>query len=380
MWGRLRSRSTWRGETVVLDLFPVDAAPGQRAVCSVPLVSSLGLPLHAPETFPLTVHGRPGRWRRVVGEVPDGVLWPRRRALLLPQWFRGVRRAGESGGPMQALEQRRLRAPKQLWPGTRGRVLLAAGLLVAAVVGGVLATLSTLRTADAADDLPEGTVEVPAEVVVGPDDDPSPNDGLVDVGFRLPGEPADGDLHTSVVPVPTAAAWPEGAPLLVVVDPDYLVQVQLPPEPYRAAEPLIWSWMPTVAAGLWLVRTLLWARATRCLASEEPARWHPVDVRRLDGTTFVVARPGASTASCLLTLPYATDAPPRSVARTLSRGGQVYADRLPAPGETLILRFGTSAVATTRSTTIRDRPWRRRFRRVVHWMWEHGPTTVPANP
>jgi hypothetical protein len=308
------------------------------------------------------------------------VLWPRRRALLLPPWLRRLRRAGEGGQALVALEPRKLRAPKIVWPGQLGRVLIAAGLLVAALVGGALATLSTLRTADAADDIPAGAVEVPAEVSAGHQNDPSPNDGLLDVEFQLPGDAEDADRHTSVVAVPNAAAWPEGAPLLVVVDPDYLVQVQLPPPPYRVAEPLVWGWMPAIVAGLWLLRTLLWAQRAREVATTEPAQWLAVDVQRLDRTTFLVARPHATAPSCLVTLPYATDDPPRSVARQLSREGQVYADRPPAPGEKLVLRFGSSAVVTTRAATIRDHPWRRRLRGLMRWMWEHGPSTTPVTP
>jgi hypothetical protein len=91
-------------------------------------------------------------------------------------------------------------------------------------------------------------------------------------------------------------------------------------------------------------------------------------VDRVDDFTFRVARPGAGTASCLVTVPRSNEAPPAAVARTLIRSRPVYAHSVPAPGEKLVLRFGSAVLATTSAAAVRDRPWRRRWRTLSRWL------------
>lgn len=433
--GRIRPRRR-RDQTVVLDLFAADAGPQARPLCSVPLISSLGLPLGGP-AFPVEVHGQPRRFGRVVARVPDGVLWPRRRALVLPRWLSAAGGSGAAGPRRRGdrvdeapprLAHRRLRPPKQIWPNPGGRVLASGALVAAGLAVGVLGTLSVLREADRAEALPEGSVEA-AALAVGPRPD-----GLLAIRVRLPGtgdqgdggsasddrpdatgddgddggtggnggngdpagasggdgaadrseaaeaieaaggEPDDAsDVRDAAVQVPNAAAWPAGAPLVVHIDPDAPLQARLPRGPYRAGEPAVWTWLPAVASVLWLGRTLLWRREVERAAQDE--RWRPVEIAvdQMGQTTFLISRPGADSPSCLVTVPMSTEHAPEAVGRTVVRGGQVYVHGLPAPGEKLLLRFGGAVMATSVGAAVRDRPWRRRWRTLTRWLQRSRP-------
>jgi hypothetical protein len=363
MVGKLRPRRR-SGRTVVLDLYTADKPTElpKRPVISVPLVSTLGLPVGG-RTFKVQVHGRARRMGRVVAEVGDGLLWPRRRGLLrqrVPGDLDSIADRPSRALPVPALETRKLKAPKQLWPEERLRTLGALGLVAGAVLIGVLGTMASLGARDDARHLPPGA-ELAAAQVTGLSDA-----GLLEVAYQHPDDDAGEDPRTATVgpdPVTNPAAWSVGVPVVVVVENDSERRVTLPPEPYRVAAPIVGGWLPTVVAGAWLVRVGDWRRR-RQAADVTGAAWYPVEVRWLkEPIVAEVRRPRAKAASCVVTLPWGVEEMPVATTdKLVNRGQQVYADAPPAPGNKLVLRTAGRAYVTVNPATLRDQRWRRRWR------------------
>ena len=362
MIGKLRDRRR-RGRTTLLDLYSADNPTKlpKRPSITVPLVSTLGLPVGG-RTFKVKVHGRANRFGRVVGEVADGLLWPRRRGLLrqrVPGDLDSVADRPSRALPIPSLETRKLKAPKQLWPEERLRSLGAVALLAGAVLVGVLATMANLSARDDARVLPDGSRLASARVTGFTDA------GMLEVAYLPPGDP-DGDPVAATVgpdPVTNPGAWPTGQPLVVVVQADGDARVTLPPEPYRAAAPIVGGWLPAMVAGAWLVRIRDWRRQ-RQAANESGATWYPVEVRWMkDPLVAEVRRPRAKAASCVVTLPWGIEEVPKETTdKLVNRGQQVYAHMPPEPGRKLVLRTAGRAYATVTPATLRDQRWRRRWR------------------
>lgn len=363
MVGKLRARRRW-GRTVVLDLYDASTPTElpKRPSITLPLVSSLGLPFGG-RTFKVAVHGRADRrFGRVVAEVEDGLLWPRRRGLLrqrVPRDLDSVADRPSRALAVPALESRKLKSPKQLWPEERLRTLGSLALLAGTVLVGVLGTLASLNARDDARQLPDGARMAPAQVTGITDA------GLLEVAYLDP-ENAGGDAVAATVgpePVTNPAAWSVGAPVVVVVESEGERRVALPPEPYRVGAPIVGTWLPAVMAGGWLVRIRDWRRQ-RQAANVSGATWYPVEVRWVkEPIVAEVRRPRAKSASCVVTFPWGIEeVPVATTDKLVNRGQQVYSHVRPAPGDKLVLRTAGRAYVTVTPATLHDQRWRRRWR------------------
>ncbi|MBX3312937.1 MAG: hypothetical protein KF906_01345 [Actinobacteria bacterium] len=197
--GRLFLRR-WR-----LALFDVDARPGDRAVCVVPV-------LHPPlrlGTGPVEVKGRPRPGGEVVAREPDGeVWWPVGRALV------GARAAFDRGPAGDATVDDGPPVPVWVWVVAASAVVLMGVWSVGADDLDAAATRSEVVT---------------AQVVVG-----RPSPGPVTVGFTW-----DGEQRTAQVGIDRAIAAGETLP--VRVDPDDPGRVWRDGSSVAEVDPPLWS-------------------------------------------------------------------------------------------------------------------------------------------
>jgi hypothetical protein len=335
-----------------LHLYPLDAAPGSKPVCSVALHSTDGIPAGGP-AFVAEVKGNPRPFGRTAARAGDTLLWPRARS------FTSASRAPLPAKVAQPLSF----TPYPLPPGDvrvshlqRSALPLAAlalSLVVAAVF--TMVTLAGLRDARR---LERDGVEVVATVVQS-----DPDDFSVGVEFRLPGRER---LLTSRVPVDYPEDWDVGDRLPAVTDPADPQRIRFTDEPYDAVEPVVWGSIPLVLSALWLVLGLRWRRLE---ARATAGPWSPADAwivgRRFLATAVIqtlevaIVHPESPLASCVVRLPIKECGPcwgPWPFPRRLAISGT------PTPGEPLAVRIGDSIIPaigparSARATEAMDRP------------------------
>jgi hypothetical protein len=246
----------WPHRRLCLSLYPLDAAAGSPALCTVPVLTGGGAPLEV--AFPVEVKGLPRRRSRVaVRSVGGSEIWPSRGAFHRP----GPSLADAAGPPAVPVDV----PASTTWtavPGPRfplevlGRRVLVAGALIAPLVPVAVVTMDHHQ---AAKHLEERSAVVLAEVVShGGDDD------------RLTLQVVDGDDRIEV-PVDFASDYPVGIRYPVRVDPDHPGRGRLVAEPYDRVEPILYGLTLAIPGALVLVVTLRrWWRLRR-LARRRPS-------------------------------------------------------------------------------------------------------------
>ena len=326
---------TWPGgRRARLHLYPADARSGARPLCSIPLLTSHGLP--AGGAFAVEAKGSPRPLGRVAVRHGDDVLWPRGRA--------SSRTAPEPmpvpiGVPAFAPEDARPAVLVGSWLRYAARGLLAAG--AALVIVGVTAAVTLVHWRRAVD-LERHGVEVVAEITEAEVDAYT-----LGVTYTLPDETTSRDGRAAVE---LPEEWDVGDRYPAVVDPDAPGRLRLLTEPYDPRAPIIWSTLPAAVALPWVGWSIRRWRSQRRAAA---GPWIAADawiVGQRSSPTYgavvevAVARPGTTVPSCLVRLPADRW---RHVASWVR--GRLDLSEMTAVGDPLVVRAGSEAFATVRA-------------------------------
>ncbi|MGH8775717.1 MAG: hypothetical protein ACRDWI_11260 [Jiangellaceae bacterium] len=337
MTGVLRSTGRLRPH-VAVDLFPLDAPAGGAALASVALLSTGGVPLE--RSYPVEVKGSPRPLGAVVARVADGtVLWPRGRASwrtgsTWSVWPSTTRSTGPGPAPTGVLPARSAPAalPAPTWPPPwRSVPPLLALALGGSVLLGSLVSVTTMLNGRIAARADRSDVLVLGRVVDG-----GLAFGEVVVDYRLPD---DIEARRVVVALDDPDLHPEGTTVALRVDPSDPDNIRVASEPYDAAEPQVWAWLPAFAAAIVFVSWLSVTRRNRRVARRG---WHPVDSWRVtNANTVALAVPDAPTASCVARVleGYASRWPP-----ALTGSREILVAGTMAPGDPIALRIDDRAV------------------------------------
>ncbi|HET9442741.1 MAG TPA: hypothetical protein VFO65_05420 [Acidimicrobiales bacterium] len=239
----------WRlGRSCRLHLFPLDAPPGAAPVCTVPVVTTGGLPVPS-ATFEVEVRGVPRVAGRVVARAGDVVLWPASRAVGSSRATRPVATEVPAAVALDPVEL--LAPPRPPVPWTLLAPEAAAWSMTVLLLLGV--TAATVRAAGVAERRAEDSVRTVARVLEA---DPVGSHVVVELI-----DPETGRKRKAAAPVD----WPEDHPVgrrypVLVAAGD---GVRLAREPYDAGEPVAWAAVPVVVASCLLARRGLRVRASR---------------------------------------------------------------------------------------------------------------------
>jgi hypothetical protein len=323
------------GRRARLQLYPADARPGIPPLCSIPLLTSYGLP--AGGAFPVEAKGSPRPLGRVAVRHGADVLWPRGRA--------SSRTASE---PMPAP----IGVPTPFLPtDARPAVFVGSwlryagrGLAVAAGALGLVAVSTgiTLVHWAQARDLERHGVEVIAEVI-----EADAGAYTLGVAYSLPNVPARREGRAAV---DFPEDWDVGDRYPAVVDPDAPGRLRLLTEPYDPLAPLVWSALPAAVVVPWIVWS---ARRWRRQKQAAGGPWATAESWVIGNRTsptygrvleLAVARPGSTEPSCLIRVPPGAWIDGRQWVH-----GRLDVSDMTAVGDPLVVRAGDCVYAAVRA-------------------------------
>lgn len=324
--------------SVVLNLFAPDATRGNRAVCTVRLLSADGLPVGG-TTFEVEVFGKARPLSLVVAKVGKQVLWPRGRASGRGQRKRTARVVAPTTYRRIKVDRDALPAHPPWWSATRVTLgLCLAGLVMGSIVTGVVIGHRATAT-----DLENNGIQVVAQVV---ELDHVGNRAAVAYPDPDSGEPVVGDAPINLTDdISIGSSYP------AAVDPDDPRRLRLLASPYDAATPLMVVWTGVALLGAFLAwRVLRWRQAK---AAVDQGPWVRAEAWFMERGPFgrevdvVIAPPGSRHPSCTLRLRKAV-ATSETVALSSSRQ-RVKVAGTPSPGQTMVLVVGDALVHPPRS-------------------------------
>jgi hypothetical protein len=267
---------------VALALYPVDAHAGRAPVCTVPVLTTGGLPIDGP-CFPVEVRGRPVPGGAVVARSDDVVLWPLRRPATRGSLPRPTVVADAPPRLSSTDRPAVVRAPS-LWRvlnRPRGFMLIPAAIAIVAVPAVVW---SHQREAAA---IYDHGLAVRARVVAKIDS------SHVSVAYRR----AESDVDTLAVAPARARHRAIGRLYPAHVDASDSGRIRLDADRYNATEPLAWVAVFVLVVLLAVAPLIRWQRAARSLEKSGSWCWGRLTVAKHHGTVSAAAGTGWAVAA-----------------------------------------------------------------------------------
>ena len=305
----------------LMQLYELDAGPGGRPLCTVPLVTTDGAPLAGP-ALPVEVKGVPRSGGLVIARIGDLVPLPSGRALLRNGRPRPLQveplnlpaQVAVQPGPVGPPPQARSWYARAEW-----RLPVAGGALL---LLGLVAVLTAVGAREAPS-LARGDDRVVARVTKA---DPS----AFEVEIVYTGRSGKKQRTSAGADFPEEYTVDRIYP--AVVDKDDPTSARLLAEPYDAVEPVVWGALPLLVVLLPLSR---WARKERHVrAVQRRGSWATFTGWRTHHAALSVLRPGTRQVACVVAVePAQLDAIVR-----LEEYVEVELAGTPAPGEPIALR------------------------------------------
>jgi hypothetical protein len=244
-------------DRVMLALYPLDAPAGARPVCTVPVLTTGGLPIDGP-CFPVEVRGRPVPGGPVVARAAEVILWPLRRPIGAGSLPRPEDQRGEAPLLAAASPPTGVRAPSLPRVLSCSRGYTAGGVLLGAAL---LSGIVFLHHRSSESLYAHGTAVI-ARVFDKTDD------SHVRVVFTVPGDPP----HTYEESAPADSAKRTIGQLYPAhvskTDP---TDIRLDADPYDAGTPLVFILPAAVLAVALALPLVRWQRGARAL--EQSGSW-----------------------------------------------------------------------------------------------------------
>lgn len=322
-----------------LGLHALDARPGAKPLCSLPVVTTGGAPV-GEFGFRVEVKGSPRPGGTVVARAGEEVLWPAGPAYLRARGGRPDRivdREPEDPGLSRSPSLWHREIPRVSWARTAAWPLLTlAGLAVLLAV----TTLVTWSNRDDVERIDREGIEVLATLR-----DVNGSSSSVRLSYRLPGTDRD---RLANVEVDRPEAFHVGWRYPLRVDREHPEDVHLLARPYDAAAPIGFVAVLAGIAAIVVGRRVAWWLAIFRVGRRGP--WRAVDAWHLasrEGDRVVaLAMPGGRQVRCTVRLPERQ----ATAALAVDRGWPVRieaAGRL-EPGEPVALRAGGRRLTVAR--------------------------------
>jgi hypothetical protein len=258
-----------------LNLYPIGAPPGSKAVCTVPVISTRAWPMDA--IFPVEVKGTPRPFGRVAVLGGDEILWPAGRALRSSLVPRPTRVAS---GPLQL---RRL-AVAPVFAGARVRlrsvdevksVVLHGFALGSVALLFVVTTVTLMHAAETRQLQRDGSAVIAVIVDHGRD--------TVAIEYRTGG----GTTLQARSPASDPEDYPVGHRFPARADTERPQRARLDAERFNSLAPIIGASVPLLVSGILLTRH--WVRRLRARRAARRGPWYQTDLWWADVSALLAA-------------------------------------------------------------------------------------------
>ena len=264
----------WLRHRCELNLYPIGAPPGAKAVCTIPVITTRGWPMGA--TFPVEVKGKPRPFGRVAVLADDEIFWLAGRSLrssLVP------RPTNSTSAPLKFRS-----AASPLLLGTRAQLrsidevksVVLHGFALASVALLFVVTIITLMHAAEARQLQRDGLAVIALIVDHGRD-------TVTIEYRTPG----GRTLRARSPASDPEDYPVGHRFPARADTEPPQRVRLDAEGFNSLTPIIGASVPLLVSGFLVARH--WRRRLRARRAARRGPWYEADLWWADVSALLAA-------------------------------------------------------------------------------------------